>query len=462
MRRARGGPHTCPVSVSSRVSGAGHMRPTRGPSESHRNNKISACELPRPQNNAMEHRRSELRGGITREQNVAVAPDTYRAPQTLTCSTNRRRTTQTDAPPPNRSGASWPRRRVCGESGSGESSRRRPRRRHANRGQWRPARLSVLAEVSLEGSREPREVFHLGDQLLVEQQLREHLILWAEDLVELLGELGRGLGNVGAAILVDVAIGRRGRLLEDEVGLDVGARGGQLDQVGEAVHHGLERLGLFEMLRRHHEHRLGRVDLEPALQVLRVHGAPDERRVLHHRVEPGLLEAVDAEARRGVLPVLALAVLEPLDLRGHLVGELLVEVLREALGIERLLVLVAAVPHGDRRQPLLGGDSVLVDVFHRRDAIVAIGARPRELAADLDLPLHVERRHEPRDGLAQQDDNLGRRQQLRGALRRLGVVEVRGRYLATHLVALALAQPVAAAVEALLVDERPLAEVVVP
>ena len=51
---------------------------------------------------------------------------------------------------------------------------------------------------------------------------------------------------------------------------------------------------------------------------------------------------------------------------------------------------------------------------------------------------------------------------LRRALGCLWVVEVRRAHLAAHLVASALAQPLAAAVEALLVDEWTLAEVVVP
>ena len=67
------------------------------------------------------------------------------------------------------------------------------------------------------------------------------------------------------------------------------------------------------------------------------------------------------------------------------------------------------------------------------DPVVAVRSRPRQLAADLDLPAHVERRDEPSDGLPQQRDDPARRHERRDALRRLWVVEVRGRDLATYL-----------------------------
>ena len=54
------------------------------------------------------------------------------------------------------------------------------------------------------------------------------------------------------------------------------------------------------------------------------------------------------------------------------------------------LVAIATIPYRQRRQPLLGRDGILIDNLDGRDTIVTIGARPRQLAADLHLPLHVE------------------------------------------------------------------------
>ena len=52
--------------------------------------------------------------------------------------------------------------------------------------------------------------------------------------------------------------------------------------------------------------------------------------------------------------------------RQHLdaLRELLDEVALEAVGVESLLIAVAAVPHGHGRLSLLGGDRILVDDAH--------------------------------------------------------------------------------------------------
>ena len=94
----------------------------------------------------------------------------------------------------------------------------------------------------------------------------------------------------------------------------------------------------------------------------------------------------------------------------------------------------------------------------RGDAEVAISPRPRELAADFNLPAHVERRRDARDRLAQQRHHTHGGQQRDGALRSLWVVEVRGGDLAAQAIgcAGALSQHAALAVPSLLVDGRPL------
>lgn len=66
--------------------------------------------------------------------------------------------------------------------------------------------------------------------------------------------------------------------------------------------------------------------------------------------------------------------------------------------------------------------------------VVTVVARPRELAAQLDLPLHIEGRYEARNGLAEEHDDPGAGEELSCTLRGLGIVKIRGGYFALDLV----------------------------
>ena len=124
----------------------------------------------------------------------------------------------------------------------------------------------------------------------------------------------------------------RERLLELEGELRGG--GGQAGVRGQRAHRGG---ALLEARREErggveHEQLRGREEAQPAAQVDVVHGAVDEEAVLHHGVEPRLIESVYAEARLQILPPTLRALLQLIDLGVDLVSQLLLEVVCEATG----------------------------------------------------------------------------------------------------------------------------------
>eukprot|EP00962_Isochrysis_galbana_P054191 scaffold25722_cov109-Isochrysis_galbana.AAC.6 len=74
--------------------------------------------------------------------------------------------------------------------------------------------------------------------------------------------------------------------------------------------------------------------------------------------------------------------------------------------VERLLVDVARLPHLERRLPLPLRHGIPIDIFDRGDAVVAVGACPRELATNLNLPWRGE--EERRGGVGTEGARSGR------------------------------------------------------